>query len=503
MSAGRRVTGWWELISTPVNGESGLDPVLVGRERVLKSLSKFKAKAGCTFSTPGTLWPTQHRRTVLICRVRRGKNLPSSQHRSTTMSTPDQTSLLKLPREQLKQLCKERGHTGYSKCTKPQLVALLGSDTPSKFDSSTMTTVVPPKQGTSSSASASKKRPEPGPSGTGELVSKKQRRLNAIPPSSNPSTQSSMISVPPKAKRKSRLAQKILHDSPVSPVPTTPAAVPPLDQRPTFPPVSRLLPPPTADHSLSLPQPPELRSQSQTTLDSQPHTRVVEKQEIGTSFPATSSFQQQAGGDGRTRRFRKFLDPRNSVTSSNLAPCGPPDILHSINLPSTSNVSVEPLPAPYLDFLVLPVPVLGLIGMPPSISDRKNVRSWSIILSGIPNTERRTCILVSRMFRYAGKSPLQLPSRVSHLHDPIVYLSASVILISKFPGKRLDDVTRTYSPSMFNLWPYLRARETELAEQRSLYLRSFLHRFYETFEPIDRRLWASPDNPKQYAVAVR
>lgn len=421
------------------------------------------------------------------------------------MSTPDQTGLLKLPREQLKQLCKERGHTGYSKCTKPQLVALLGSDTPSKFDSSTMTTVVPPKKGTSSSASASKKRPEPGPSGNGELVSKKQRRLNTIPPSSNPSTQSSMTSVPPKAKRKSRLAQKlpILHDSLVSPAPTTPAAVPPLDQRPTLPPVSRLPPPPAVDYSLSLPQPPVLRSQSRTTLDSQPHTRVVEKQEIGTLFPATSSFQQPAGANGRAQRFRKFLDPRNGVTSSNLAHCGPPNSLRSIDLPSTSNVSVEPLPAPYLDFLVLPVPVLGPIGMPPSISNRKNVRSWSIILSGIPDTERRTCILVSRMFRYAGKSPLHLPSRVSYLYAPIVYLSASVILISKFPGKRLDDVTRTYSPSMFNLWPYLRARETELAEQRSRYLRSFLHRFYKTFEPIDRRLWASPDNPKQYAVAVR
>lgn len=46
------------------------------------------------------------------------------------MSTPDQADLLKLSRAQLKQLCRERGHTGYSKCTKPQLVALLGSDTP-------------------------------------------------------------------------------------------------------------------------------------------------------------------------------------------------------------------------------------------------------------------------------------------------------------------------------------------------------------------------------------
>ena len=82
-------------------------------------------------------------------------------------------------------------------------------------------------------------------------------------------------------------------------------------------------------------------------------------------------------------------------------------------------------------------------------------------------------------------------------------MSAAVILFSDFPGKRLDEAIHSYSPSTFNFWPYLRARETELAEQRNLYLQSFLHRFYETFEPVDRRLWTSPDNPKQYAVAVR
>lgn len=40
--------------------ESGLDPVPVGGKLELNSLSKVKAKAGCTFSTPGTLWRSQH-----------------------------------------------------------------------------------------------------------------------------------------------------------------------------------------------------------------------------------------------------------------------------------------------------------------------------------------------------------------------------------------------------------------------------------------------------------
>ena len=417
------------------------------------------------------------------------------------MSTPDQSNLLKLSREQLKQLCKERGHTGYSKCTKPQLVALLGSDTPSKFDSSMMTIALPSKQDSSSSASVSKKRLESG-SGIGETASKKQRRPNPIPPNGSSPVQPSVTSVPSKARRKPRLAQKlpILRDLFVPPVSITPATVPAPVQQLTLPSMSRLLPPPFMDHSLSLPQ---SSSHSHPTPNSQSHVREAGKQESTTSFPAPDSLQWPSGGNRRTQLFKKLLDPRNSVTSGHLAPSRPHNALRSAIPPSSSNVSMEPLPTPYLDFPALPVPVLSLIGMPPSISDRKKVHSWSIILSGITDTDRRACVLVSRMFRYAGKSALRLLDPESHPYASIVYLSALVILFSKFPGKRLDDTTRVYSPSIFNFWPYLRARETELAKQRDRYLQSFLHRFYRTFEPIDRHLWASPDDPKQCTVAIR
>lgn len=300
------------------------------------------------------------------------------------MSTSDQTNLLKLSREQLKQLCKERGHTGYSKCTKPQLVALLGSDTPSKFNPSMMTTALPAKQDTSSSASVSKKRPESGSSDVRESVAKKQRRHDPLPTNNSPSVQSPVNSIP--AKPKPRLAQKlpILRDVSTLPMFTTPATVPPIQQL-SLPPISRFLPPSLTGHSPSLPRPPE-------------HT--------------TDSSQRPSDGSGHTRLLKKFLDPRNGITNSNLSPREPQDTpCSTIILPSSSNVSVEPLPAPYLDFPALPVPILGLVGMPPSIPDRKKVRSWSIILSGISDTERRACVLVSRVFRYAGKSALRLPFR--------------------------------------------------------------------------------------------
>lgn len=45
---------------------------------------------------------------------------------------------------------------------------------------------------------------------------------------------------------------------------------------------------------------------------------------------------------------------------------------------------------------------LKAIEMPPSLSQRKRVHAWSVILSGLSDPERRQCALVSRMLRYAG-----------------------------------------------------------------------------------------------------
>ena len=320
------------------------------------------------------------------------------------MSTSGQTDLLRLSREQLKQLCKERGHTGYSKCTKPQLVALLGSDTPSKFNLTMMITALPSKQDTSSSASASKKRLVSAPD-TEESVTKKQRRPNPIPLGSGPSMQSSMTSVPFKARGKPRLAQKshIPRDLFELPVSTTPVIVSlPTQQLPV--PLMSQLPSSFADRSLSLPQPPESSSQLH-------QIREAEKQENRISLPAADFSQRLPDRNAHTQLFKKFLDPRNSATSSYLVPGRPQDTLYSTILSPSPNVSVEPLPTPYLDFPAFPAPILGMISMPPSISDRRKVHSWSIILSGISNADRRTCILVSRMFRYAGKSTLCLLSR--------------------------------------------------------------------------------------------
>ncbi|KAI1794840.1 hypothetical protein LXA43DRAFT_1112454 [Ganoderma leucocontextum] len=135
------------------------------------------------------------------------------------------------------------------------------------------------------------------------------------------------------------------------------------------------------------------------------------------------------------------------------------------------------------------VPELFPITMPPTLSHRKRVQRWAVILSGLSNAERAVCVLVSRAFRYA------------------VYLSAASILTRECAGRRLqEDVLCKYSQAMTNMWPYLRLREAEVARGLRIYEASFISRFFQKLglpNPIATRVWASPDNPKQLSVAIR
>ncbi|KAI8978834.1 hypothetical protein BD414DRAFT_524160 [Trametes punicea] len=163
----------------------------------------------------------------------------------------------------------------------------------------------------------------------------------------------------------------------------------------------------------------------------------------------------------------------------------------SPNLMSQTECSEAPYPLQYLDFpaLCMPPPTLQSISLPPPLAQRKRVARWAVILSGLSDRERAECVLVSRTFRYA------------------VYLSASSILLREYRGKRLqEDVLKRYSQAMTNMWPYLRMRETEVSGRRRIYEASFLPRFFRRCglpDPIARLIWASPDHPRQLAVALR
>lgn len=70
------------------------------------------------------------------------------------------------------------------------------------------------------------------------------------------------------------------------------------------------------------------------------------------------------------------------------------------------------------------LPSLSNITLPPSLSQRKIVRRWAIILSGLSDGERRACARVSRMFRYAGTfrvhdTPSHIPFLTTKCSAPV------------------------------------------------------------------------------------
>ncbi|EPQ51018.1 hypothetical protein GLOTRDRAFT_133344 [Gloeophyllum trabeum ATCC 11539] len=76
---------------------------------------------------------------------------------------------------------------------------------------------------------------------------------------------------------------------------------------------------------------------------------------------------------------------------------------------SLALTSLRPSHLDSAEFFVFPyksfaVPECTRISLPPSLSQRKRVQRWAVILSGLSDAERRQCAQVSRMFRYAGAS---------------------------------------------------------------------------------------------------
>ncbi|KAH9926085.1 hypothetical protein B0H21DRAFT_764245, partial [Amylocystis lapponica] len=149
--------------------------------------------------------------------------------------------------------------------------------------------------------------------------------------------------------------------------------------------------------------------------------------------------------------------------------------------------------APALYYLDLPPPPsvqnMVTITLPPSLSQRKRVQCWAVILSGLTDEGRRQCVLVSRTFRYA------------------VYLSAAHILRQRFRGARLtQEALQRYSLAMTNMWPYLRMRELEVSQRRQAYECSFIAHFFTARDlpsPIADHLWASPDCERQAVIGLR
>ena len=117
-----------------------------------------------------------------------------------------------------------------------------------------------------------------------------------------------------------------------------------------------------------------------------------------TKLGISCSKTTQSSGE---RRFRPLLPLTKCYTKQKAITNG----LYTV-LTSQSILSEQPtrIPPNYLDFMTneQPLHVVNQISMPPSLSQRKNVLKWSIILSAISDKDRIHCCLVSRMFRYAS-----------------------------------------------------------------------------------------------------
>ena len=70
----------------------------------------------------------------------------------------------------------------------------------------------------------------------------------------------------------------------------------------------------------------------------------------------------------------------------------------------SANITTQPSLLWHFDFPAPPEPsLLSAITIPPPLSQRKLVRRWAVILSGLSDNERIRCCLVSKLIRYAGE----------------------------------------------------------------------------------------------------
>ncbi|KAI0264028.1 hypothetical protein BC834DRAFT_971075 [Gloeopeniophorella convolvens] len=133
-------------------------------------------------------------------------------------------------------------------------------------------------------------------------------------------------------------------------------------------------------------------------------------------------------------------------------------------------------------------PSLSPITFPPSLTQRRLVEPWAIILSGLSNKERRQCCLVSKLVRYA------------------VFSSAYYKLSKDFSGRRLALMLEQYGSSArkMNFWPYLRQRKQEVLQRKAALASSFIAPLFRgPNQLVSALLWVSPDHEKQLTIAIR
>ncbi|KZV73231.1 hypothetical protein PENSPDRAFT_750347 [Peniophora sp. CONT] len=388
---------------------------------------------------------------------------------------------------QLKALCKEKGLTGYSKLNRQALIDKLASAAQAS------STVAPAEKASSSVITSRPPIPSISESYPSHGLLTVKAACDIV------DTATTAIQTAPANAVTITTTQAASHVAKTKPI----TAHPHLSRQ-------QVAAPPTVskENVFKVPPVPFTTSSPATPQKTVPKT-ISSKRTHDTAFsvaparpyPRPSPLAPASTSSSTSRVNKRPLDSQSSTVATTPSDERPGKRFKPLTIsrqpaqPTTPQATQKPPPARtaaetqsalvHLDFpAAFNLPSLSTINLPPSLSQRKVVRRWAIILSGLSHGERRVCARVSRMIRYA------------------VYLSASEILSREYAGARLEHARTLHSAPTINWWPYLRERECEKLERLRAYGSSFLASFYESC-PVSERLLASPNNSKQLTVAFR
>lgn len=320
--------------------------------------------------------------------------------------------LSKLTVPQLKALCKERRITGYSKLGKAALLQRLAevavptkTTTPANDQASptippniTPTHVAPnpPAYIESSTVCQRNITLQPGQPATtdntqGTETSTTNARLpTELPGSSQNPTATNATSI---STRKASCTKRPAHIDISGPPKRSRTSLKPTPTAGHEPPVPRTTALqqklPVDSSAFKVPEVPAARRKSLHGSAS-----TIAKQLPGAS--KCSAVPRQITGD--PGRFKPLVVSKPKLTE--------PDQMNEEPLPppATSASVIRRDSALFPHFHTKPLPVLGNISFPPKASERKWVYRWALVLSALSPTDRQTCTLVSRTFRYAGRN---------------------------------------------------------------------------------------------------
>lgn len=307
------------------------------------------------------------------------------------MDTLTEDALAKLSAAQLKALWKERLLVGYSKCNK---VALVQGILDFQNGVAPIKAIAKPTRPTKKKMPAEQPILSQPPTVVRKIHPSSTANTALADPSSNVPRNISMLSGPSIATEPSQIppSQGASHPSlrAVVVAPSTSARV----FQPAGPSNTNKRKSQEDDRATKKPKP--VQAKTVTSVGA----ITLKPSSAGPLPPAQPRHKAHAPISTNIKRFMPLV--------VNKVVLAPPALEESHSLSQQSQSQL------YLDFPE-PLPVaLTNVSLPPSLSQRKHVSRYALILSQVREEDLKQCILVSRMFRYAGECSLRCCCTGSH-----------------------------------------------------------------------------------------